>query len=76
MSMTQEKKMAKNPKISQIWTVRNASGEFLGAFHALTADQAIARAKEAAGTYYQTFGRRAAARGGGIKLDDLTAQVE
>lgn len=59
-------------KISRLFTVRNESGQLMGRYRALTAQQAITRFLDEQAIYASTFRRSH----GGLKFPNLTATVE
>ena len=59
-------------KVSQIFTVRNESGQLLATYRAFTEQQAIERFLADQNTHASTFRRSA----GGLRFGRLTASVE
>lgn len=64
--------MARTAKEAQIFTVRDASGDFLGTYRAMTAQQAINRLVSDQAATAATFRKSQPA----IPLGNLTASVE
>lgn len=65
--------MARKAKESQLWTVRNTQGQYMGNYFAFTAEQAISRVIADDNRTASTFRKSQPAS---IKRDGLTASIE
>jgi len=63
--------MARKAKVLQVWTLRNASGQYIGNYRAYSADAAISRFMNDQNVYMSIF-----RHGTPVKAKEIYASVE